>query len=541
VADAFAFVLHSHLPYARGAGRWPHGEEWIHEAVLGTYLPLLVALHDLRAADVRFRLTLGLTPILLEQLAARDVIDRTVTYIDDQIARADKDRALFTAEGHGHRADLAAFYADLYRRLGAAFVARFDRDVPAAFADLARTGHVEILTSAATHGYLPLLDESTVHLQLGTGRASSRRILGIDPTGIWLPECAYRPGLETILEEHGFTHFFSDAELLGGRATAPGRMRRSPREREWSGAGIATAVMDRAASSARGGADVFRPYLVAGSDVVVVARHPEVSGQVWSAMHGYPGDPAYREFHRKDERSGLRYWRVTAMTTDLSGKEEYAPEVASVRVRTHAEHFARSVREELVAHRERTGRDALLTVTFDSELFGHWWFEGVDWLTEVLRLMAAGGPVTTTVGERLATEPPVERIELTEGSWGKNNDHSTWMNAQTEWIWRDLERMERRFAETIRSGPTDPLRRRALRQAARELLLASSSDWPFLVTTGQAADYAAERFRSHALRFHRSCDIARRGTSADEAELEAIEHADNPFPDIDLRNAFRDA
>ena len=505
--DAFAIVLHSHLPYARGAGRWPHGEEWIHEAVLGTYLPILAALHDLRAADVPFRVTIGLTPILLDQLADRDVIHRTVQYIDDQIRRADTDRKHLQAEGHGHRAELAALYSALYRSLGTAFDARFDRDLPAAFADLARTGHVEILTSAATHGYLPLLDEASVHLQLATGRRVSRQLLGIEPTGIWLPECAYRPGLETILEEHGFTHFFTDANLLAGMPAARGRPRRSSRERARSGGALAAiAELERPpVPPPADRADVFRPYLVAASDVVAVARHPEVSGQVWSASIGYPGDPQYREFHRKDGRSGLRYWRVTDVTAGLDRKAEYVPHAASERVHAHAEHFVSVVRGELDAHRERTGRDGLLTVTFDSELFGHWWFEGVDWLAEVLRGMAAGGPRTTTIAERLAASPPEERIELREGSWGKRNDHSTWVNEGTGWIWQELGRMEQRFADARRTTSGDAFHQRALRQAARELLLASASDWPFLVTTGQAADYAVERFRSHSLRFHRAC------------------------------------
>jgi 1,4-alpha-glucan branching enzyme len=532
VADAFACVLHSHLPYARGAGRWPHGEEWIHEAILGTYLPLLTTLHDLRDAGVPFRLTLGLTPVLIEQLSDRDVIHRSIQYLDDQIERAETDRKVLAAEGQHHRAELATFYLTVYRTLGSAYVLRFDGDIVGAFADLARSGHLEILTSAATHGYLPLLDEATVHLQLATGRRSSRRLIGIEPTGVWLPECAYRPGLETILEDHGFTHFFTDANLLGGRSVATGPMRRSPRERERSGAALAaTAVLERPAASP--GVDVFRPYLVGASDVAAVARHPEVSGQVWSATFGYPGDPHYREFHRKDERSGLRYWRVTDHTSGLGEKHEYVPHLASERVQAHADHFIETVRRELAAERARTGRDGLLTVTFDSELFGHWWFEGVDWLAAVLRRAAEGGPETTTVADRLAADPPSERIELREGSWGKDNDHSTWINERTEWIWQELGRMEDRFASVLVQAMPDELHQRALRQAARELLLASSSDWPFLVTTGQAADYAVERFRSHALRFHRACELARRAGADDEVELRSLEHADNPFPDVD--------
>ena len=192
----------------------------MHEAILGTYLPLLIALHDLRRDGVRFRLTIGLTPALIEQLADADIIRRSFEYVDDQVQRADTDVERLRSEGQAHRAELASFYASHYRDLRAAYADRFGRDIVGAFADLGRSGHIELLTSAATHGYLPLLDEASVHGQLAVGRSSSRRLLGSEPTGIWLPECAYAPGLERILEQHGITHFFSDANLLVGRETA---------------------------------------------------------------------------------------------------------------------------------------------------------------------------------------------------------------------------------------------------------------------------------------------------------------------------------
>jgi 1,4-alpha-glucan branching enzyme len=194
-------------------------------------------------------------------------------------------------------------------------------------------------------------------------------------------------------------------------------------------------------------------------------------------------------------------------------------------------HFVGLVRDTLARHRAERGSDALLTVTFDSELFGHWWFEGVDWLGHVLRELASGGPAPLSVAEYLRRQPATEHIELVEGSWGKNNDHSTWANERTAWMWSELAHMAHEIHELRASRPSDPLRSRAARQAARELLLAQSSDWPFLVTTGQAADYAVERFRSHSLRFRRSMELARGGTSADEVELRSLERADNPFPD----------
>ena len=534
MSDAYALVLHSHLPYVRGAGRWPHGEEWVHEAILGTYLPLLVLLHDLRAEGVAYRITIGITPTLLEQLADPDICTRFLAYADDQIRRAELDAWDFGVAGASARQVVAEFYRATYTRLKQAFIHRFGRDLVRAFADLARTGEVEILTSAATHGYLPLLDPRSVEAQLRVGLASTKRLTGVEPTGIWLPECAYTPGLERALERHGFTHFFTDAALMRGREVGrAAKPYRSKRAERLSGAGAKVAVLDENDPLIDPTVDVLRPYLVADSAVAAVSRHPEISGQVWSAAQGYPGDPFYREFHRKDDRSGLRYWRVTDTTVDLGNKAEYVVAMAGERVREHARHFAASIRDELAAHRATTGRDGMLVTTFDSELFGHWWFEGIDWLALVLREL---GDIATTVAGRLEAHPPRERIALAEGSWGKNNDHATWLAPQTQWMWDGIRSAAPRVRVLADDPPRDAFRKRAADQALRELLLLESSDWPFLVTTGQAGDYAAERFRSHAQRLQRCLDLAARGTGNDQVELLSLERSDNPFPDARIED-----
>ena len=528
MSDAYALVLHSHLPYVRGAGRWPHGEEWVHEAILGTYLPLLVLLHDLRAERVRYRITIGLTPTLIEQLADPDINTRFLAYADDQIRRAELDAWDFGVAGWTGRQKVAEFYRGSYVRLKQAYLERFDRDIVGAFAELARTGEVEILTSAATHGYLPLLDARSVEAQLAIGRASTERLTGLAPTGIWLPECAYRPGLEYALERHGLTHFFTDAALTRGREIRTATQRFGSKRERWSGGGGPTAIAELRVPATGRSVDLFEPYLVGDSSVAAVARHPEISGQVWSAAQGYPGDPFYREFHRKDDRSGLRYWRVTATTVGLGEKAEYDIAAAAERVREHARHFARSVREELAAYRASSGRDGMVVTTFDSELFGHWWFEGIDWLALVLRDL---GEIATTVAERLHAQAPRERVALAEGSWGKNNDHSTWLAPQTQWMWDLIDGAAARVRALADDPPKDAFRRRAADHALRELLLLESSDWPFLVTTGQAGDYAAERFRSHAQRLDRALELAGHGTGGDEIELVSLERADNLFPD----------
>ena len=516
----FCLVLHSHLPYVRGAGRWPHGEEWIHEAVLGTYLPLLVLLHDLRDSGVAYRMTVGLTPVLLEQLASPDVARRSLEYADDQIARAAADVRRFGEHGDTERGSLALFYRSLFLALRDAYTRRFGNDLVGAFRDLARTDNVEILTSAATHGYLPLLDAASVRAQLSIGARTTRRHIGSDPRGIWLPECAYRPGLEDELERLGLTHFFVDPALLGARRMAE----RDARARRRSGDALERPLADSA--------DVLHPFAVGRSGVAAFARHDRVSGQVWSAALGYPGDAAYREFHRKDDRSGLRYWRVTDASGDLGSKRPYAPGAAAARAREHAAHFVELVRETLAAH-VPDGDPPVLTVTFDAELFGHWWFEGIDWLGAVLRDLSARGPAPVSAAGHLERHPPAMRVDLRNGSWGTNNDHSTWLNEGTAFVWDELASLQREMSALARVTSAGPLRARAARQAAREILLAESSDWAFLITTGQAVDYGRERFQTHALRFKRARDLALYGGDADETELRTIEGADDPFPDAD--------
>ncbi|HUG56045.1 MAG TPA: 1,4-alpha-glucan branching protein domain-containing protein [Candidatus Limnocylindrales bacterium] len=528
--DQLVIVLHGHLPYVRGAGTWPHGEEWLHEATLDSYLPLALALHDLRSSGVDYRLTIGLTPTLLEQLADPRLRDRSVAYAEERMRGAERDAAEYAELGATGRAALADRYRQSCADLLGALRDRFGGDLVAAFRDLERTGHLDLLGSAATHGYLPLLDAGSVDLQIAVGRASARRRLGLEPRGFWLPECAYSPGLERALERHGIGYVFVDAPLL----EAPRGHR--PAAAATSGAleRPARSALERSLEPpAPAGPDALHPHRIGDSRVVALARDPALSARVWSAAHGYPGDAAYREFHRKDARSGLRYWRVTGRDVPLEAKALYEPGTADERALLHARDFVEAAEAALSAHRDATGSLGTLVVAFDLELFGHWWHEGVRWLAETLRL-AAGSPRirTASAPEALAAAGHAPPATLREGSWGYGNDHSTWRAPRTRWMWDELGSLADELARLRAHPPAGDLGRRALAQAARELLLAQSSDWPFLLTTDQAPDYARERFRSHAERCRRAIAIARRGEQGDRAELERMEAADDPFPDI---------
>jgi 1,4-alpha-glucan branching enzyme len=545
---AFTFVLHSHLPYCRQAGRWPHGEEWLHEALAETYLPLLVALYDLREEKIPFRLTIGITPVLTEQLADALVLEHFREYAADRVRRAAADVDRFQATGEAQEAALAVFYRDWYKANLDAFEHRFAGDVVAAFKQLQDEGYLEIVTCGATHGYLPLLSrDSSVHAQLAVAVQSYERHYGRRPKAIWLPECAYRPaywvrpgyrkpGIEEFVAEERIGLFFAETHAIEGgtpvgKATdgVVGPYGNIPKR-------YVVPIPDYAEPTRR---TTDLPYWVSGTEVAVIGRNNRTGMQVWSAEWGYPGDGAYREFHRKDGISGLQYWRVTGPKLELGQKLLYDPQAAMERASGHARHFA-GVVEDVVAHSGvEPGRYPIIASNYDTELFGHWWFEGVQWIKEVLRILSASEAVElTTASAYLSAHPPSEVLALPEGSWGSGGTHFTWDNADNTWFWPVIHAAEERMERLVSAHPiANGDLAFVLAQAARELLLLESSDWPFLVSTGQAKEYAVERFTSHVDRFNRLADAAEQVELPPEARsvAEAFYVLDNLFPDIDYR------
>jgi 1,4-alpha-glucan branching enzyme len=548
---AFTFVLHAHIPYCRRAGRWPHGEEWLHEAIAETYLPLLDALYDLHEEGVPARLTLSLTPVLAEQLADPLIQEHFIEYAQDRRSRAEQDVARFEAEGNPHLRELARFYVDYYDRRLRSFIHRYGRDLIGAFRRLQEAGAIELITSAATHGYLPLLSrDSSIRGQLRTGIQTYRRFFGRDPFSIWLPECAYRPayrlpdgtirpGLEYFLAREGLRLFFAETHAVeGGRPVG-------------KAAGDAIGpygqivrhyvIPFEAIEGVRG--TTYRPYYVARTDipggehsgVAVVARNNRTGMQVWSADWGYPGDFDYREFHKKDGRSGLQYWRVTGKV-DLGEKDYYHPEWAAAKVEQHAGHFVDLVHDLLREFHRSTGQVGLIASNYDAELFGHWWFEGVDWIRAVLRRLAQSQEVLADHGPGVpgglssdggAGAPGVQlgpgRGALDVGQPGDPLD-----------VGADPRGRGADGAAGRTISGADAETARVLNQAARELLLLQASDWPFLVTTGQARAYAIERFTTHLERFEALCRSVEAGRP-DGDLAEAYWELDKVFPDLDYR------
>ena len=541
---AFTFMLHSHLPYVRQAGVWPHGEEMVHEAICDTYVPLLDALYDLAEEGCPFRVAIGITPILAEQLSDATIIENFRAYMAAVLSRTEDAVLAYERRNEPELASLARWYLAWNGTILDHFNTRYGANLVRALRTLQDEGFVEIVGSAATHGFLPLMSrESTIHGQLATGIQTHERHFGRKPVSFWLPECGYRPaycdlsagqtefrpGLETHLEHCGVRAFFADAGAVEGGAV-------SDAEDRLGSYGSVRVTGGRPTKRNLQYKSTAWPYLVSDSQVAVFGRDNLTSRQVWSASEGYPGHASYREFHKKDAICGMRFWRITGSRVDLADKAVYDPERAFADVTAHVDHFVGILERHVRSNVFGAAVPPIVVSPYDTELFGHWWFEGIEWLKQVLRRLSTHPDVElTTTGAYLERYPPTEKIALPESSWGAGGDARTWYNDQTKWMWPIIHGYERQMETVVdRFDGADGQAKETLAQTARELLLLESSDWPFLISTGQAGEYASERFRSHAARFEKLVDdlVARADATADVASAHAL---DNPFSDIDYR------
>jgi len=428
-----AIVLHSHMPYVEGFGTYPFGEEWLFDAVIRSYLPVLEVARDL---------TMTVTPVLADQLEDRAAAQRLRAFlvrhrieaeVEDLDRLPDECRAAGEAEIERYR-----------QALGLLDEAGGDPLRP--FQQAAAEGRVELAASAATHAVLPLLaTRAGARLQLDAGIRSHRRRFGWSG-GIWLPECAYAPGLESRLAEHGARWFCVDQSAHDERLDALAPVR--------TGAGPVAFPIDW-----------------------------EAIQWLWS-LDGYPSHPAHAQFAAKSMR-GARIWKI--------GGGGYQPEAAAAVARDQAAEFLAAVAARLRACSEARSRRGLLVFAIDTELLGHWWSEGVGWLKAVLDGAEGAGVRLLSLDRALAEHDPVER-PLRASTWGEGKDLRTWDSPEVADLAWAARRLELRLLRALSRG-LDPA---AAKRAARELLAAQSSDWAFLDGRRQAGDYPYQRATAHA-------------------------------------------
>ena len=428
-----AIVLHSHMPYVEGFGTYPFGEEWLFDAVVRSHLPVLAVAEDV---------TMSVTPVLADQLEAPGVGERLIEFTREfRLGSAERD----AGDVEPDLTEACVAEAERYRTV-LAELERLDGAVLGAFAAAQHEGRVELLASAASHAVLPLLATREGRLlQLDAGIASHRRRFG-EPSGFWLPECAYEPGIEGLLAGFGIEYFCVDqsAHEAPGEAMSP----------------------------------------IATDGPVAFPIDWEAISWLWS-MQGYPSDPGHADFHRKSMR-GCRPWAI--------GGDAYDPAAADARAREQAHKFATAIAKRLASHRERSGSPGLITFAIDTELLGHWWWEGPAWLEEALRALPLAG-VRPLKLSQARQEHPAQRRELRRSTWGDGKDLRTWDSppvADLAWAARGIE------LRVLREIDRGRLRGDALLRAARELLAVQSSDWAFLDYTRQAGDYPLGRAIDHS-------------------------------------------
>jgi 1,4-alpha-glucan branching enzyme len=534
-----ALVLHTHLPYLSGHGVWPVGEEWLFQAWGTSWLPVTRLLEELAGEGHRDVLTLGVTPTVAHQVADGRLAGDLGTWLGGQMWRSEEQR------WHHHLgvevADLGPFY---WRRF--AELLTYHEQVQqrggllVVWADLATRGVIELLGGPATHPYLPLQrDPTLIDAQLSCGLAHHASWSGRRPTGLWAPEMGYRPrgrvadataepdavdedgtptlprigpelpGLEEHYAGHGIDHVLVDAPTLVRAAGGA--------ERDWTVRPAAPHPTQHTPDEV-----VHDGVLIGDSEVAAFARDLAVAYHVWSPTAGYPGNQWYRDYYAAGTFGVHPSWRVTDRDLHPMDKRPYEPPAALRQVDRDAAHLHGVLREVLDP---RPG--GLVVAAYDTELFGHWWFEGVDFLATLLRRLEADEQLTTTtLAGRLERRPPTRRLDLPESSWGYAKGHASWVSDTTRPMWQALADAEARARDALAGGRGSD-RERA--QVARELALLAASDWPFMATRGNSLGYAQERVRVHAERLHRLCD-ATVASETDDRDLSAMERQD-AFPE----------
>ena len=516
-------LLHAHLPYVRHPEHERHLEEtWYFEAATESYLPLLDLLLRLPEGSPGARVALSVSPTLLEMMADPLLSNRLLRHLDSLVALAYAEAE--RTSGDPDLNPLARMYLERFSNARQTLKESYNGSLLVPLRQLAASGCVELLTTAATHAYLPNLAPLplAVRSQIQIGRECFKNHIGHHPKGLWLPECGYFEGLDRILaeEEVGYT-FLSSGGLLHAR----------PRPSH----------------------GLYRPIRTPAG-IVAFGRERELSMLVWSAKSGYPASPVYRDFYRDagfdidaphirefvepivpggHTYTGMKYHRITGHT---GLKETYRPEEAMSQARKDALHFSGTLAARSEELRTESGFDPLFVLPFDAELFGHWWNEGPLWLEHFLRGVGAQAELAMSLPSDLLTDAgQYQEASPSLSSWGDGGYGLAWSDSKAEGESLALMlTLTARFhgiagLSSRKAIDADTPEGRAMRQGMRELLLLQSSDWSFLAHKDTAADYSRQRIAEHAGNLKSIMSMLESG-AVDETAIEKMKERAPLFP-----------
>ena len=513
VLGRLAIVLHAHLPYVRNNEKNSLEEDWLFQAIIECYIPLLQVIESSQKENpVNTKLTISLSPTLLSLFQNKQIQETFPSWIKtrkdflNELPQKEKKASEF----------LIRNFNDKYlywQKCSGNLIERFKL--------LNKSGNLDILTCAATHGYLPILRENpaTVKGQIKTAISNHKNIFGTQPLGIWLPECAYYENLDQILFDSGIRYAVLDGH---------GILNSTPRPRY----------------------GIYAP-ICSKKGVAFFARDSESTLPVWSAKDGFPGDKVYREFHKdlgwelpisKLQKKGipsvrplgLKYYKITNEKISLGKKEFYQEDEAKKKAETHAEKYLLDRSKQLKNLSVSTSFDPLLIAPFDAELFGHWWYEGPIFIEHILKMSTKYSIRLTNLREVLIQKPNLQICDPSPSSWGQGGYHNYWLNDKNAWIVPEITKAGAAFVDLSSNNFNDEISIRLIKQAARELLLSQSSDWSFILKAGTTTELAKERIQRHLKRYWKLIEMVRNNYCIDLKFLESIEEEDKVFPIIKI-------
>jgi len=504
-----AIVLHAHLPYVRSQEPGSLEEDWFFQALVESYLPLLETLEEAsRSKDQTPKITIGLSPTLLSLLEDEVLKNRFNKWVE---IRLEILKSLKTDQINAaiHLTDHLKRQLESWEKCRGDLIGRFEK--------LKASEVIDILTCAATHGYLPLLRENpeAVRAQIKTAVREHKRLFNSPPLGIWLPECAYYEGLDEIMAESGLRYTVLDGH---------GLLNADPRPRYGLYAPICTK---------RG--------------VAFFGRDSESTLPVWSARDGYPGNPNYREFHRdlgwdlsieklkkigfNEKRPlGIKLFKISSKNTSLENKQQYDPKVALETVKKDAENYLKNRKKQLIKLEESMKIEPLLIAPFDAELFGHWWFEGPQFLSQLFSQSNKEGIKFITLREALKIKNKIQLCNPSPSSWGQGGFHTYWLNESNAWIVHEWSKAGREMVRICSKVLKKESNIKFIKQAGRELLLFQSSDWSFILKAGTTTELARERINLHIKRYWKLINAIKDDEIIEPSLLEEIEKEDCIFP-----------
>lgn len=518
----FSLVLHAHLPFVRHPEYESFFEEkWLFEAITETYLPLLRVFKRLEQDQIPFRITISISPSLAAMLNDELLQDRYIAHLEKQMELAEKELGRTRGDSEFHT--LAEMYVGMFREGYNDYLNLYNRDILGQFKYFQEKGFLELITSSATHCYLPCIEMlgQGVATQVKLATRSHEAIFEKPSSGFWLPECGYYQGVEKYLEENGLRYFFVDTHglLFADKQPLYG---------------------------------VYAP-VNCPNGVAAFGRDPQSSRAVWSAEDGYPGDPSYREYYRDigfdlpidyirpyiqdgDIRvnTGIKYYAITG---SADYKRPYNRQNALRKTEEHADNFIYMRLKQIDKLAPLMDRPPLIVSPYDAELFGHWWFEGPEWIEKVIRKLARAEDKIQmiTPGEYLSIYKKNQMATPSFSSWGNNGYSEVWLEKSNDWIYRHIHKVTGRMIDLATQFHSERgVRERTLNQAAREVLLSQASDWAFIMKTGTTVPYAIRRTKEHVHNFNKLYRSFLKN-SINEKWLLSLEKKNNIFPRLNYR------